>query len=118
MEVLNHCGRRRITAVGPKSPKTVARYFLQYSKFASERAQVRTREWQTCFLPRAPSNLVTSLHNNHHHLSLTISILWVFWNVRMLNWVTSIVRKGSVLPRVRLETFQVFKFRNVSPHSN
>jgi len=41
----------------PKSHK----HFLQYSKFASERAQVRTQGRQICFLPRAPSNLVTPL---------------------------------------------------------
>ena len=38
------------------------KYFLQYSEFASERAQVPTWGRQTCFLPRAPSNLVTPLY--------------------------------------------------------
>jgi len=57
----NHCGGRRITAKSAeKSPKCY-KYFLQYSKFASERAQVWTWGRQTCFLPRAPSNLVTPL---------------------------------------------------------
>jgi len=37
------------------------KYFLQHSTFTSERLQVRTWECQTCFLPRAPSNLVTPL---------------------------------------------------------
>jgi len=37
------------------------KYFLQYSKFPSGRPQVRTWGRQTCFLPRAPSNLVTPL---------------------------------------------------------
>jgi len=32
---------------------------LFYSKIASKTAQVRTWGRQTCFLPRAPSNLVT-----------------------------------------------------------
>jgi len=36
-------------------------YFLQYSTFASERPQVRIWGHQTCFLPRAPANFVTSL---------------------------------------------------------
>jgi len=49
---------RRITAGSSKSPK----HFSQYSTFASERPQVRTWGRQTCFLPRAPSNLVTSLN--------------------------------------------------------
>jgi len=35
--------------------------FLQCSKFASERPQVRLWGRQTCFLPRAPSNLVKPL---------------------------------------------------------
>jgi len=34
---------------------------LQCSTFASEKPQVRTWGRQTCFLPRAPSNLVTPL---------------------------------------------------------
>jgi len=37
------------------------KYFLQYSRFTSEGHQVRTRGRQTCFLPRAPSSLVTPL---------------------------------------------------------
>jgi len=36
-------------------------YLLQCSTFASERHQVRTWGRQTCFLPQAPSNLVTPL---------------------------------------------------------
>jgi len=52
---------RRMTAGLPKSPNNVTIYFLQYSTFASERPQVRIWGRQTCFLPRAPSNLVTPL---------------------------------------------------------
>ena len=37
------------------------KYFLKCGKFTSERPQVQTRGGQTCFLPRAPSNLVTPL---------------------------------------------------------
>ena len=45
--------------------------FLQYSRFTSERHQVRTRGHQTCFFPRAPSILVTpqgvvGLTTNHN----------------------------------------------------
>jgi len=35
--------------------------FFHYSKFTSKRAQVRTWGCQTCFFPRALSNLVTPL---------------------------------------------------------
>jgi len=52
---------RRITAVGAEKPQQSNKYFFQYSAFASERHQVRTRERQTCFLPRAPSSLVMPL---------------------------------------------------------
>jgi len=47
----------------PKSPNNVTthKYFLQYSEFASEKTQVRTSGCQTCFLSRAPFNLVTPL---------------------------------------------------------
>jgi len=37
------------------------KYFPQYSKFPSERPQVRTCGRQTCFLPQVPSDLVTPL---------------------------------------------------------
>jgi len=41
------------------------KYFLQYSTLASDRPQVRTYGWKTCFLPRALSNLVASLSTHH-----------------------------------------------------
>jgi len=50
----NHCGEHR-------KSQPFHKYFLQYSKFPSERPQVWTWGRQTCFLPRAPSNLVTPL---------------------------------------------------------
>ena len=60
---------RQITAGGAEKSQQCHKYFLPYSSFASERPQVRT--WggrQTCFLPRAPSDLVTSLpHNTRVH---------------------------------------------------
>jgi len=50
----NHCG-------GAEKSHKCYKYFLQCNEFAFERAQVRTWGRQTCFLPRAPSNLVTPL---------------------------------------------------------
>jgi len=50
----NYCG-------GAKSHNNVIALF-QNSIFASERPQVRTWGRQTCFLPQAPSTLVTPLH--------------------------------------------------------
>ena len=47
----------------PKSPNNVISTFFR-STFASERPQVRTEGRQTCFLPRAPSNLVTPLERS------------------------------------------------------
>jgi len=41
------------------------KYFLQCSTLASDRSEVRTWERQTCFLFRAPSNLVTPLSTHH-----------------------------------------------------
>ena len=46
---------------GAEKSQQFHNYFLQYSKFLSERPQVRTWECQTCFLPRAQSKLVTPL---------------------------------------------------------
>jgi len=50
----NHCG-------GVQKSHQCHKYFLQYSIFASGRPRVRTWGRQTCFLPRAPSNLVMPL---------------------------------------------------------
>ena len=61
----------------PKSANNVT-YFLQYSTFASERAQVRTCGRQTSFFPRAPSNLVTLLGLSLLNL-LTYCIVVFYW---------------------------------------
>ena len=50
----NHCGIA-------EKVQQCRKYFLQYSTFVFERLPVRTWGRQTCFLPRAPSNLVTHL---------------------------------------------------------
>jgi len=52
---------RRITAGGAEKSQQCHKYFLQYSTFASERPLLRKWGRQTCFLLRAPSNLVTTL---------------------------------------------------------
>jgi len=46
---------------GCRKSQKCRKYFLQCSKFTSERAQIRTWGHQTCFLPKAPSNLVMHL---------------------------------------------------------
>jgi len=51
-----------MTAGGAGKSQQSHKYILQYSKFASERSQVRTWGRQNCFLPRAPFNLVTPLY--------------------------------------------------------
>jgi len=61
MGASNHCGGRQMSAAGAEKSQQRNKCFLQYSKFPSEWPQVRTRGRQTCFLPRAPSNVVTSL---------------------------------------------------------
>jgi len=61
---------RQMTAGSPNDCRSAEKSqqchkrFLQYGKFASERVQIRTWGRQTCFLPRAPSNLVTPLHTS------------------------------------------------------
>jgi len=52
---------RRMTSRGAEKSQQCHKYFLQYSAFASERPQFRPWGLQTCFLSRAPCNLVTSL---------------------------------------------------------
>jgi len=51
----------QITAGSAIKPRQCHKYFFQYSAFASERSQVWRWGRQTCFLPRAPSNLVALL---------------------------------------------------------
>jgi len=51
---LNHYG-------GAEKSQQCHKFFLQYSTFASKRSQFQTWGLQTCFLSRAPSNLVTPL---------------------------------------------------------
>jgi len=55
-------GGLRITAAGAEKSQHYHKYFLQNSTFASKKHQVRTWGHQTCFLPRAPSKLVTPLN--------------------------------------------------------
>jgi len=51
-----------MTVWGAEKSQQCRKYFLRYTTFASERgAQVRTWGRQTCFLPRAPYDLVTPL---------------------------------------------------------
>jgi len=63
----NHCGGaeslqgRRMTEGGAEKSQQCHKCFLQHSRFASERSQVRIWGCQTCFLPRALSKLVTPL---------------------------------------------------------
>jgi len=52
---------RRMTAGGAEDIQQCHKYFLQYSQFASIRLQIQIWGSQSCFLPRAPSNLVTPL---------------------------------------------------------
>ena len=48
-----------MTLEGADKSQQCHKYFRQYSIFASDRSQVRTWGHETCFLPWAPSNLVT-----------------------------------------------------------
>jgi len=57
----NHCAGRQMSTGGAEKSQQFHKYVLQYSKFPSEGSQVRTWGRQTCFLPRAPSNLITPL---------------------------------------------------------
>jgi len=57
----NHCRVRCMTPGDADKSQQCHTYFLQYNTLPSERHQVQTWGRQTCFLPRAPSNLVTPL---------------------------------------------------------
>jgi len=55
---------RGITAGGQKVPSH--KHFFSKQCICFQRPQARTWGRQTCFLPHAPSNLVSSLHNARH----------------------------------------------------
>ena len=78
---------RRITTGSPVAEKSQLchNYFIQYSKFSSIRPRVRRWGRQTCFLPQAPSNLVTPLHVAialSVHFKMTY-VLWHRWRSRI-----------------------------------
>jgi len=56
-----------MTTMGAEKSQGCHKFFLQFGTFDSEIPQFRTWGRQTCFLLRAPSNLVT----------LLIVILWL-----------------------------------------
>ena len=56
--------------LGAKKSQHCHKHFFQNSTFASERPQVRTWGYQTCFFTQAPSNLVKPLR---------IRIVWPKW---------------------------------------
>jgi len=68
---------------GGRKSQQYHKCFLQCSTFASERPQVRTRGRQTCFLPRASSNLVTPLLH-WQHTSNCFLALQASWIARQL----------------------------------
>jgi len=61
----NHGRSCRITAQAAEKSQQCHKYLLQYSALASDRPQVRTWGRQACFLPRAPSKLVTPMSTHH-----------------------------------------------------
>ena len=67
----------QITAGGAVKSQQCHKYFPQYSTFASERPQVRTWGRQTCFLPRAPANLITPLNARSLPLSAVALYNWI-----------------------------------------
>ena len=70
-------------ALGNEKSQKCRKCFLQYSVFASERSQFRTWGRQTCFLPRAPSNLGTPQSKLQNFL-LFVS------NIKMIVFITSL----------------------------
>ena len=58
---------QQIAAGGAEKSQQCHKYFLQYSKFASERTQFRSWGRQTCFLPRTPSNHIIPLFLMRRH---------------------------------------------------
>ena len=94
---------RRTTAGGPENSQQCQKYFLHYSTLASERPQFRTWGRRSCFLPRAPSNLVTPLP----------TILRIFFKLhvhlkRTVDWarVTKAGTRGSIPGRVIPKTWK------------
>ena len=67
---------RRITVGGAAKSQQYHKYIIQDSTLASERPQVQTWGRQTCFLPRAPPNLVALLLSGTCCQKLTVEWHW------------------------------------------
>ena len=83
--------------LGRRKVQKCHKHFLQYSKLASERSQVRT-----CFLPRAPTNLVTPLYIYVYKSGKSIYI-----HERMLSALFIVLLVGVIAPSA---FWQLLKF--------
>jgi len=76
----NKRGQEGHIAPGTEKSQKFHKYFHQYSTFASERPHFQTRGRQACFLPRAPSNLVTPLAMAHRLKNTGLSTITTLQN--------------------------------------
>jgi len=104
-----------IDCVGRRKVPTMSQLLLQHSKFTSKRVQVR--KWRTCFLPRAPSNLVTPLVRGQcpHHAP-TLWRPWKIYGVTLRNKMRSCeIRKAlNVELLFRIERSQLRRLGHLS----
>jgi len=93
MGALNHYGERRMTAGASKSPNNVTSSLfssIQYIGFQKTSNSKMGR--QTCFLPRALSNLVTSLYDR---VPCTCYKVWVsspHWRSLLRMWLSKLLQ--------------------------
>jgi len=87
----NERGQMGHNALGTRMSQQCRKYFLQYSTFTPKKTHVWTWGCQTCFLPQAPSNLVTSLlvRSSQELINNAVSI-----SASCLLWVS--VREGFI----------------------
>jgi len=78
----NHCGGRRIITAGGEKSQKCRKFFLQHSKIASERAQVRTWGRQTCFLPRRHLPTLSPGVNAQKFTALGIFCIEFTWSLQ------------------------------------
>jgi len=96
----SHYGDAKITAGETENSQQCRKYILQYSTFAFERPQSRTWWRQTCFLPRAPSNLVTPLHRHY--------IYWIIYESVFIHCVLN--HLINCFPRTRVGSWNSVHF--------
>ena len=106
-----------MSAGGAEKSQQCHMYFLQHSKFPSERPQARTWGRQTCFLSRSPSDLVTKGVHKGGWGQPPLSLIFYKNVITSGNNVLLSAQKGNLPAQKRLIVFANFLLINLSTNT-